>query len=64
MADDFATFGKYGIYIFWIFCNFVFFIYVYALTGCVELYIKYLKPRFSVKNIKIKNRIIRIYTAG
>lgn len=54
MADDFATFGKYGIYIFWIFCNFVFFIYDYALTGCVELYIKYLKPKIFGEKYKNK----------
>lgn len=45
MTDDFAAFGKFGIYIFWAFCNIIFFIYDYALSGCVELYIKFLKPK-------------------
>lgn len=45
MTEDFAMFGKLGIYIFWGFSNVVFFIYDYALNGCIELYVRYLKPK-------------------
>ncbi|MCM1227736.1 MAG: hypothetical protein NC320_10025 [Clostridium sp.] len=45
MTDDFAFFGKMGIYIFWGLCNIVFFIYDYALKGSIELYVRYLKPK-------------------
>lgn len=45
MTEDFAFFGKMGIYIFWALCGIVFFVYDYALKGCIEIYIKYLKPK-------------------
>lgn len=45
MTEDFAFFGKMGIYIFWGLCNVVFFIYDYALKGCIEIYKRYLKPK-------------------
>ncbi|MGN1482016.1 hypothetical protein [Porcipelethomonas sp.] len=44
-ADDFASLGKYGIYILWILSNFIFVVYDYALSGCIDMYIKYLKPK-------------------
>jgi len=43
--DDFAILGKYGIYILWIFSNVFFVFYDYVLGGCVDLYLKYLKPK-------------------
>ena len=43
-ADDFAMFGKFGIYILWFLTNIIFIVYDYALSGCIEMYIKYLKP--------------------
>ncbi len=45
MTDDVASFGKYGIYLFWAACNVVFFIYDYALKGTIQIYIKFLKPK-------------------
>lgn len=44
-ADDFAMFGKFGIYILWFLTNIIFIVYDYALSGCIEMYIKYLKPK-------------------
>lgn len=50
-ADDFAMFGKFGIYILWFLSNIIFIIYDNALSGCIEMYIKYLKPKiFGSKN--------------
>ena len=45
MTDDFAAFGKYGIYILWGLSNIIFVVYDYALGGCIDMYIKYLKPK-------------------
>lgn len=45
MTDEFALFGKFGIYIFWAFSNVVFFMYDNALKGTIELYKKFLKPK-------------------
>lgn len=45
MTEDFAMFGKFGIYILWALSNVIFIIYDYALSGCVDMYIKYLKPK-------------------
>ncbi len=45
MADSFPIFGKFGIYVFLGLCNIFFFVYDYALTGCIELYARYLKPK-------------------
>lgn len=44
-ADDFAMFGKFGIYILWFLSNIIFIIYDNALSGCIEMYIRYLKPK-------------------
>ncbi|MGN0622221.1 MAG: hypothetical protein ACI4I9_10170 [Porcipelethomonas sp.] len=44
-ADDFSVLGKWGIYIFWICANIIFFLYDYALGGCIEMYNRYLKPK-------------------
>lgn len=52
MTDDFAMFGKLGIYIFWGLCNIVFFAYDYALNGCVDMYAKYLKPKIFGRSKK------------
>ncbi len=49
MMDDFAFLGKLGIYIFWVACNVIFFVYDYALKGCIEVYIKVLKPKIYGK---------------
>lgn len=49
-TDDFASFGKYGIYILWGCSNLIFITYDYALNVCVELYLKYLKPKIYGKN--------------
>lgn len=54
MTEDFAMFGKLGIYIFWALCNVIFFVYDYALKGCVEVYIKILKPKIFGKHTKKK----------
>lgn len=43
--DDFAILGTYGIYILWGFSNIFFIFYDYVLSGCVDLYLKYLKPK-------------------
>lgn len=45
MTDEFALFGKFGIYIFWAFSNVVFFLYDNALKGTIELYKRFLKPK-------------------
>ena len=49
-ADDFAMFGKFGIYILWFLTNIIFIVYDYALSGCIEMYIKYLKPKYLEVN--------------
>lgn len=43
--DDFAILGKYGIYILWAFSNVFFIFYDYVLSGSVDIYLKYLKPK-------------------
>ncbi len=43
--DDFALFGKYGLYILWGLSNIFFVLYDYVLTGSVDIYIKHLKPK-------------------
>lgn len=43
--DDFAAFGKYGLYILWVFSNIFFILYDYVLKGCVDIYLKHLKPK-------------------
>ncbi len=43
--DDFAILGKYGLYILWVFVNVFFIFYDYVLSGSVDLYLKYLKPK-------------------
>lgn len=47
MEEDFAVVGKWGIYIFWVIVNITLFIYDYALKGCTELYIRFLKPKIK-----------------
>lgn len=54
MTEDFAMFGKLGIYIFWALCNVIFFVYDYALKGCIEVYVKILKPKIFGKHTKKK----------
>lgn len=44
-SKDFSSLGKYGIYIIWFFVNIFFIIYDYALSGCILMYIKSLKPK-------------------
>jgi len=58
-TDDFSFFGKFGIYVFWALSNLFFCLYDYALSGSVEVYVKYLKPKIfgGKKNFKkILNR--------
>lgn len=45
MIDDVAFLGDYGIYIFWAIANVFFLVYDNVLSGCVDLYLKYLKPK-------------------
>ncbi len=49
--DDFASLGKYGIYLLWAGANLFFIAYDYALSGCVQMYIKELKPKIFGKNV-------------
>ncbi len=51
-TDDFAAFGKYGIYILWALANLIFIMYDYALSTCVVIYLKYLKPKIYAGNKK------------
>ncbi len=52
-TDDFSFFGKFGIYVFWALSNLFFCLYDYALSGSMEVYVKYLKPKiFGGKNEK------------
>lgn len=52
--DDFAFFGKYSIYVLWAFSNIFFIFYDYVLSGCVDLYLKNLKPK--IYGSKYKNK--------
>lgn len=52
--DDFALLGKYGIYVLWIFSNLFFIVYDYVLSGCIDIYLKYLKPKIFGNNSKMK----------
>lgn len=52
--DDFAVLGKYGIYILWAFSNVFFIFYDYVLSGSVDIYLKYLKPK--IYGSKYKNK--------
>ena len=52
--DDFAFFGKYGLYILWAFSNVFFVFYDYVLSGSVDIYLKYLKPK--IYGSKYKNK--------
>ena len=50
--NDFPLFGKYAIYAAWGFSNVLFLMYDYSLSGVMELYIRWLKPKIfgSKKN--------------
>lgn len=48
-AKEFAKIGPYGIAAVWIVLNIIFLIYDYALTGCISMYIKILKPKIFGK---------------
>lgn len=49
ILEDIVSWGKYGLYILLGISNLVFLIYDYTLTGYMNMYIKYFKPKFLRK---------------
>ena len=45
LIADVAFLGEYGIYILWALSNLFFLVYDNVLSGCLDLYLKYLKPK-------------------
>ncbi len=52
ITEEFEAFGKFGLYIFWSICNVIFFVYDYALNGCIELYVRFIKPKICGNKTK------------